>query len=135
MNIINKKSSVYTTNTKTQKAKRTQRMNRLKRKISSITDSDSFICAAFAFGALIGMIIGIVSFFQTPASPWDTFFMRFLFFMLHCFGGLAAGAGIIFIIFLFGICIIAIAQFISELWGWIAPFFIDFYFYLLYHRV
>lgn len=117
MNIISKKSSVYTISKKSQKAKRTQNITRLKRKISKITDSESFIGVSFAFGALFGMIVGVISFFQTPAHPWETFFMRFLFFVLHCFGGMLAGAGIILIMFLIGTCIIAIAIFISELRG------------------
>lgn len=117
MSIINKKSSVYTISKKTKKSKRTQQINRLKRKIGKITNSESFIAASFAFGALVGMIAGIIAFFLTPVSLWDTLFMRFLFFMLHCFGGMAGGAGIIFIMFLIGMCVIAIAQFISELRG------------------
>ena len=132
MNIINKKSSVYTISKKNQKAKRTQNITRLKRKISNIAESENFICASFALGALIGMIIGVVSFFQTPASPWDTFFMRFLFFILHSFGGMMAGAGGILIIFLLGICIIAIALFISELWGWLAPSFLLTFIFIYY---
>lgn len=122
MNIISKKNSVYTISKKTNKARKTQQVNRLKRKISKITDSESFIGASFAFGALVGLIAGIISFFHTPASPWDTLFIRFLFFVLHCFGGMAGGAGIILIMFLFGTCIIAIAHFVSELRGWLAPF-------------
>lgn len=117
MNTINKKSSVYTISKKNQNAKRTQNITRLKRKTSNIINSESFIPASFAFGALIGMILGVIAFFLTPASPWDTFFMRILFFVLHCFGGMAAGAGIIFIMFLLGTCIIVIVQFISDLRG------------------
>lgn len=110
----NKASSVYTSTPKAKKARRTQRINQLKLKFKSI-DIGELICVSFAIAIIIGTIVGFITTLIKPMGLSDTPTSRFFEILLLTFGGMLAGAGIVFLILVFGVCLVAIVRFISKL--------------------
>lgn len=114
MNINKKKlNSGYTM---AANAKKTQRINRIKRKFKDIDWGFAFLLS-LGIGFIIGAIFGFIAVLQLPMTWLDTPFSRFLEFVLYTLGGGMAGAGVVLVIAIFIVCFIGIWHFISDLWG------------------
>lgn len=107
----NKSNSNYTMT-----AKRTQMLNRIKRKFSKI-DFECAVFAAFAVAIIIGMAFGFITAIKTPMGYLDTAFSRFLDFVHFTLVGGISGFGAMFILIVLGACLVAITDFISKFRG------------------
>lgn len=117
MNIKKKeKKSGYTMTAKAKKARRTQRINRIKRKFEDF-DYGSTLLAIFSIAVIIGMASGFISALKMPMYRFDTAFIRFGNFVIYTLVGGMMGFATIFLLLVLGACLVGIAQFISNLWG------------------